>query len=99
MTPIPRRKSAGRWRKMQAHQAASAARVSAAGEALRTHRRVVALALYGADGFYRCPSTGWIIGALPGDDKVICACRRSNPACPAEGAERTGTHVRRYLEA
>jgi hypothetical protein len=48
-------------------------------------------------GFYYCPTTGFIIETLPGDDKAICGCRRSNPACRSERAEATGVHIVRFL--
>lgn len=47
--------------------------------------------------FYRCPTTGRIIEALHGDDKVLCNCGRSNPRVPAERTEQTGTHIIRFL--
>jgi hypothetical protein len=50
------------------------------------------------DGFYYCPTTRRILEGLPGDDKVLCGCRTSNPKVPAEATERTGTHIRRFLE-
>lgn len=48
-------------------------------------------------GFYRCPTTGRILEALHGDDKVLCNCGRSNPLVPVERTERTGTHIIRFL--
>lgn len=59
-------------------------------------RRALALRLWG--GFYRCPTTGAVLEQIPGDDKVICLCRTSNPLCPTEGTERTGTHRIAYLQ-
>lgn len=61
----------------------------------REYRIVMAIATWG--GFYYCPTLGHIIEALPGDDKVLCTCRRSNPKCPAERTEQTGVHVVRFL--
>jgi hypothetical protein len=55
-----------------------------------------AAAMWG--GFYRCPTTGRIVEALPHDDKLICHCGRSNPKVPAEGTERTGVHIVRFLQ-
>lgn len=55
-----------------------------------------ALAMWG--GFYRCPTTGHVLEQLPGDDKVICGCGRSNPRVPAEHTEQTGVHIVRSLE-
>ncbi len=49
------------------------------------------------DGFYKCPTTGRVIEAMSGDDKVLCNCRRSNPKCPSESTEQTGVHIRRFL--
>jgi hypothetical protein len=60
-------------------------------------RRRLAARLF--EGFYRCPTTGRILEALKGDDKVVCHCGRSNPVCPSEGTERTGTHLVRYLQS
>lgn len=57
--------------------------------------RKLAEAMWG--GFYYCPTTGRIIEALPGDDKAICSCRRSNPTVPSERTEQTWTHVVRFL--
>jgi hypothetical protein len=48
-------------------------------------------------GFYYCPTTGCIIEAMSGDDKVLCSCGRSNPAVPTERTERSGTHIVRFL--
>lgn len=48
-------------------------------------------------GFYVCPTTGRILEALHGDDKVLCGCRQSNPKVPAERTEQTGTHIIRFL--
>ena len=59
-------------------------------------RRALALALFG--GFYRCPTTGRIVEALPDDDKVVCGCGQSNPRVPAERTEQTATHIIRFLE-
>jgi len=56
-----------------------------------------AAAMWG--GFYRCPTTGRIIEALPGDDKAICRCGRSNQAVPAERTEQTSVHIVRFLRA
>jgi hypothetical protein len=50
-------------------------------------------------GFYRCPTSGRIIEALPGDDKAMCPCGRSNPNVPTERTERTGVHVVRFLKS
>mgnify|MGYP001569452356 CR=1 FL=1 len=50
-------------------------------------------------GFYRCPTTGRIIEAMSGDDKVLWRCQRSNPLVPAERTAQTGTHIVRFLEA
>lgn len=47
--------------------------------------------------FYRCPTTNRIIECLPGDDKAICGCRKSNPNVPTECTERTGVHIVRFL--
>lgn len=63
----------------------------------RRHQRVLALAMW--DGFFRCPTTGKILEALPGDDKVLCSCGVSNPAVPQEMTHRTGVHIRRFLQA
>ena len=60
-------------------------------------RRRLLLQLFA--GFYRCPTTGRILEALPGDDNVACGCGTSNPRCPREGAERSFTHRIAYLEA
>lgn len=49
------------------------------------------------DGFYRCPTTGRIIEAMQGDDKVLCNCGTSNPKVPTESTDRTGVHIRRFL--
>lgn len=49
-------------------------------------------------GFYKCPTTGRIIEGLRGDDKVLCACRRSNPRVPQERTEQTGVHIVRFLD-
>jgi hypothetical protein len=49
------------------------------------------------DGFYRCPTTGRIIEALIGDDKVLCPCGQSNRRVPQEATARTGVHIRRFL--
>jgi len=61
----------------------------------RAADRVILEAVWG--GFYRCPTTGRIIEALAGDDKVICGCRRSNPQVPEERTEATGVHIIRFL--
>lgn len=53
-------------------------------------------ALWG--GFYRCPTTGRIIEAVPGDDKAVCRCGRSNPRVPDERTERTGCHIVRFMD-
>lgn len=45
--------------------------------------------------YYKCPTTGRIIAALPGDDKVLCYCGQSNPKCPYK--ETYPTHVLVYL--
>ena len=58
--------------------------------------RAIAKVMWG--GFYRCPTTGRIIEALEGDDKVVCNCRRSNPRVLAERTEQTGTHIIRFLD-
>lgn len=63
----------------------------------RGQRRQRALLMLG--GFYRCPTTGRILEALPGDDKVLCSCGRPNPAAPQERTHQTGTHVVRFLRA
>lgn len=60
--------------------------------------QVSAMFLFG-DRLYRCPNTGRIIDALPHDDKAICRCGRSNPFCPQEQTERTGTHIIRFLQS
>ena len=62
----------------------------------RTNRRKLAEVMYG--GFYRCPNSDRVLGVLPGDDKVLCPCRQSNPAVPQESTERTGTHIVRFLD-
>lgn len=62
----------------------------------RERKRVIVEAMWG--GFYRCPTTGTIIEALPGDDKVLCGCRRSNPLVPTERTEQTATHIVRFLD-
>lgn len=49
-------------------------------------------------GFYRCPTTRRIIEALPGDDKALCNCGRSNPKVPQEQTHRTGVHIVRFLD-
>lgn len=87
----------GKWRKRQAHEAAGRSRRRLLTEEERAAIRQTAVKLYGADGFYRCPTTGQVIEALPGDDKAICGCGRSNPRCPEERTERTRTHKRRFL--
>lgn len=48
--------------------------------------------------FYRCPTTGRVIDAVPHDDKALCGCRKSNPKVPGEATERTGTHLVKFLE-
>lgn len=63
----------------------------------RDVERALALVMWG--GFYRCPTTGRVLEALPGDDKVLCGCRRSNPAVPTEETARTCTHIIRFLRA
>jgi len=50
-------------------------------------------------GFFKCPTTGQILEQLPGDDKVLCGCRVSNPKAPTERTEHTGTHIVRFLDA
>lgn len=50
-------------------------------------------------GFYRCPTNGRILEALPGDDKVMCSCRTSNPRVRSECTEVTGVHIIRFLQA
>ncbi len=49
------------------------------------------------DGFYRCPTTGRILEAMAGDDKVLCNCGMSNPKVPSESTHQTGVHIRRFL--
>lgn len=48
--------------------------------------------------FWRCPTTGRVVDGIPGDDKVLCGCRRSNPKVPRERTEWTGVHIKRFLE-
>lgn len=50
------------------------------------------------DGFVRCPNGGMILEILPGDNKVLCPCGKSNPNFPTENAERTGCHFVSKLE-
>jgi hypothetical protein len=53
--------------------------------------------LYG--GFFKCPTTGDILAALPHDDKVLCGCGKTNPKVARVGhREGPGTHVIRFLE-
>lgn len=54
------------------------------------------LAVY--EGFVKCPNTGRILEILPGDTKVLCNCRKSNPDFPGEDAERTGVHFVHFCE-
>jgi hypothetical protein len=35
--------------------------------------------MFGEFEYYRCPTTGEILESLPGDDKVLCGCGKSNP--------------------
>lgn len=70
--------------------------IAAMEQRLRRAKIAHAQILWG--GFYICPTTGKIREALHGDDKVLCQCRRSNPAVPAEETERTGVHIIRFLE-
>ena len=62
----------------------------------RSIRRTLARIMYG--GFYKCPNTGRVLGMLPGDDKVLCPCGRSNPKVPGESTARTGTHLVRFID-
>lgn len=62
----------------------------------REHKRQLATMMWG--GFYRCPTTGRILEALHGDDKVLCRCATSNPKVPAECTEKTGVHIIRFLD-
>ena len=62
-----------------------------------TDKQRLAEILYG--GFVYCPTTGRVLAFLKGDDKVLCACRKSNPAVPAERAEETGVHIVRFLKS
>ena len=48
-------------------------------------------------GFFICPTTGKVIHTAFDDDKVYCGCMKSNPECPTEGAEETGTHRVAFL--
>ena len=66
-------------------------------DAERRHQRALAQVMWG--GFWFCPTTHRIIESLPGDDKAICHCGRSNPKVRTEYTERTGTHIVRFLEA
>lgn len=61
----------------------------------REYRIALATSYWG--GFYHCPTTGQIREALPGDDKVLCACGTSNPKVPQEQTETTGVHIIRFL--
>jgi hypothetical protein len=44
--------------------------------------------------FFICPNTGKVIEGLPGDDKVLCNCGKSNPAArmPESNANGLITH-------
>jgi hypothetical protein len=59
----------------------------------REIRRVKAR-LYWA-GFWKCPTTDRICEQSPGDDKVLCTCRRPNPRVPTE---YPGVHIVTFLE-
>jgi hypothetical protein len=56
---------------------------------------IVAQSMWG--GFFRCPTTGRVIEALHGDDKVLCPCGVSNPRVPTEQTHLTGVHIVRFL--
>ena len=63
----------------------------------RETRKLNALLMWA--GFYRCPTTGRIVEAMTGDDKVLCRCGQSNPRVPQERTAQTGTHIVRFLDA
>ncbi len=58
----------------------------------------ISLAKFMWGGFHRCPTTGRVITSLQGDDKALCNCGKSNPACWQERTELTGVHIVRYLD-
>lgn len=58
------------------------------------HKVALAKSLW---NFYRCPTTGRVLEALPWDDKVMCNCGVSNPKVRTEQTERTGVHIVRFL--
>jgi hypothetical protein len=46
--------------------------------------------------FYICPNTGNVIDGLPGDDKVLCNCGKSNPAA-ARGEAKSGNLITHFV--
>lgn len=64
-------------------------------EAWIRRRAWIAGGFYG--GFYLCPTTGRVLAALQGDDKVLCGCGKSNPKVWQERTEQTGVHIVRFL--
>lgn len=62
----------------------------------REERVEVAARLW--SGFFRCPTTGRVLAALPGDNKALCSCGRSNPRVVWERTEQTATHILSFLE-
>jgi len=53
----------------------------------------IALAKLLHERFWRCPTSGRVLAASPNDNKVLCACGKSNPKVPQEDAEHTGCHL------
>ena len=82
---------------MSSHQVTAACLHGTCPQCRRRVRRLMALSLWG--GFYHCPTTGRILEQLPGDDKVLCSCGRSNPRVWQERTEQTGVHLVRFLDA
>ena len=62
----------------------------------RQYQRRIAEAMWG--GFFHCPTTGRILEQLPGDDKVMCNCGKSNPKVLQESTEQTGVHIVKFLK-
>ena len=59
------------------------------------HRRAFLLA---TSDFWYCPTTNAIIfSGSKSDNKVLCGCGVSNPACPREDTRKTATHVKQFL--
>lgn len=58
---------------------------------MNAHRQAAALVAE----FHRCPSNHLVILSTRGDDKALCKCGKSNPACPSE---LPGVHVKRFLK-